>query len=553
MPRKRKGPPQDSIDSILLAISRRDDIDVDTLAHYFERLDEEWTQGAREKVLHLLYTRDMAAHGAAVKILTELATSFDLEEIEDVVADPTVSDLAKLSLAPVLKELDSEMADDNIVEYLNDPLAAMQQMQLRLLELVGENQMGIEAVIEDVISMPVERRLGFVSWLGASNDHRAAHLLLPLLENQPVQVVTEVIDALEQLGTIALPQSIPALNYLIATTSNRSLKQKARSTLGRLTMQAAPGAETAAINEASRQEFPPHDVRTSFIDGTGAQLIMLSWRRPDGLLRGASVLYLDTWGIKDCYGVDEIDVERWEVLATNLEKQGFSSFQIPLEHARSLIVEGRSTNKKMHHKLPTAYTIWRTTIEGGQGAKKNTHSSLLPPLELTEETIALAQRAGELYKLPEFISWMYDPLPLMEPYMKRYWNLARFLEPDILHKRNSKNKPVKKAFAEIEEEQSHLLEELITRALTELVDEKWRTLYEARLRRQAALFKAINREHEARLMQAAATVLAPSSPVPLQEQAFPRALMRVTIQQGPMRLVAEALESTHPQDPPWDL
>jgi len=33
MPRGRKGPPQDSIDSILLALSRRTDIDNETLSH----------------------------------------------------------------------------------------------------------------------------------------------------------------------------------------------------------------------------------------------------------------------------------------------------------------------------------------------------------------------------------------------------------------------------------------------------------------------------------------------------------------------------------------
>ena len=155
MPRGRKGPPQESIDSILLAMSRRDDIDPTTLSHYFDRLDEEWTDGARDKVLHLLRTDDLTAYSAAVLILSELATSFDLEEIEDLVADPTISDFAKLTLAPVLKELGSEMADDGIVDYLNDPEAAMLQMQMRLLELVGSSELGVESVLEDVLSMPM--------------------------------------------------------------------------------------------------------------------------------------------------------------------------------------------------------------------------------------------------------------------------------------------------------------------------------------------------------------------------------------------------------------
>src|ERR1700694_1385971 len=210
MQKGRKGPPQESIDSILLAMSRRDDIDPTTLSHYFDRLDEEWTDGAREKVLHLLHTNDITAHSAAVLILSELATNFDLEELEDLVADPTVSDMAKLTIAPVLKELDSEMADDGLIEYLNDPEAAMQQMQSRLLELVGKSELGVESVLEDVLSMPLERRLGFVNWLGMSQDQRAAYLLIPLLENQSSKVVMAVIDAFEQLGSLAAQQTIPA-------------------------------------------------------------------------------------------------------------------------------------------------------------------------------------------------------------------------------------------------------------------------------------------------------------------------------------------------------
>src|SRR5215467_1831911 len=243
MSRGHKGPPQENIDSILLAMSRREDIDPDTLSHYFDRLDEEWTNGARDKVLQLLRTNDSTAQAAAMQILSELATDFDLEEIEDFVADPTVGDLAKLTLVPVLSELGSEMADEGILDYLNDPEAAMLQMQIRLLDLMNQSETGVEAVLEDVFTMPMERRLGFINWLGSSQDPRAMKLLLPLLENQSSKVVSATIDALEQLGPIAASQSIPALNYLLTNTSNRQLKQHARAVLGRLTMLKAPGQE----------------------------------------------------------------------------------------------------------------------------------------------------------------------------------------------------------------------------------------------------------------------------------------------------------------------
>jgi hypothetical protein len=540
MPRGRKGSPQESVDSILLAISRREDIDVDTMSHYLNRLNEEWAESAREKVLHLLRSSDAMAQAGALRILAELATNFDLEDLEDFVTDPTVSDLAKLSLSPILKELGSEMADDGIVEYLNDPAGAIRQMQMRLLELVGQNEMGVETILEDVVSMPVERRFAFISWLGNSNDPRAANLLIPLLENQTGKLVFAIIDALEQLGPIAVNQTIPALNHVITSSSNRQLKQHARATLGRLTMQSMLGTEDSALMEARQHILPAHEARVSIIDGSGAQLIMLSWSRKDGQIKGINVLYQDQKGIKDCYGVDEMDVTQWDTLVKDLEEQGFTSFCVPFEYARALIVEARQLNKRSRYKLSIAYSIWRPLIEAGIYGKKMIQklpATLLEPLELDAEVVALAQKGGEIYLTKEFASWLYEPLDRIEPFITRYWTGP---VPSASPPRGRKGK------AKMEELQHVFLEQLIDEALEELADEKWRQLYDARLRRQAALFQIAGRS-EVMLLRAAAALLQPQSGVPLREQAFPRALMRLSIEQGPLRLMVESLHHANPE------
>ena len=539
MPRGHKGPPQDSIDSILLAMSRRDDIDEDTLSHYFDRLDEEWTEGARNKVLNLLRTTDPAAHSAAVLILSELATDFDLEELEDFVADPTVGDLAKLTLSSVLKELGSEMADDGIIEYLNDPEAAMLQMQMRLLDLIGQSELGVESVLEDVLSMPMERRLGFISWLGSSNDPRARHLLLPLLENSSSKVVMAAIDALEQLGAVAAPQSIPALNYLVVNSSNRQLKQYARAALGRLTMQSAPGIEEA-IGADGVQPLPLHEARVSFIDGTGAQMIMLSWQRPDGLLKGVNVLYQDTWGIKDCYGTDEMEAERWSELVTNMGEQGFGSFQVSLEYCRALIAEARALNKRTRHKLPIAYSVWRPFIEADEVAQSSTAvSTTLVARPLTPDLARLAQRGDELYAMPEFESWMFEPLASIQPYFSSYLSIRNNIE---VRQRSRKRKAGQQAQEQKIQEEKASLEALVSEVLGKVVDNKWRTLYDARLRRQGALFQFVERSADAVLVSAVAAALAPGSPMAVQEQTFLRAMMHRSLEQGLFRLMAEAMQ-----------
>ena len=539
MPRGRKRSPQDSIDSILLALSRRSDIDPDTLSHYFDRLDEEWTEGAREKVLHLLRTNDTLAHSAAVLILTELATDFDLRELERFVADPTVSDIAKLTLAPVLKELGSDIVDDRIIEYLNDPEAAMHQMQTRLLDLVERSELGIESVLDDVVSMPVERRLGFISWLGQNRDPRSARLLIPLLETQSSKVVMAAIDALEQLGTITAHQTIPALNYLIANTANRQVKQHARAVLGRLTMQSAPGMEMVETH----QQLPLHQARVSFVDGSGTQMMMISWRRPDGLVKGVNVLYQDQWGIKDCYGTDEMELDRWSQLVKDVEEHGFINFQVSLEYCRALIAEARALNKRTRHKLPIAYSIWRPYLGDEETPKKHASaiSTTLEPRSFNPDLALLAQRGDQLYRLPEFESWLFEPLSDLMPYINRYWVIDNVFDMFTIGS-TQPGRGRKKGQGSQKLRQPNL-EALVSEALDTLVDDSWRTLYETRLRRQGALFLFAHRPEHAALVSAVASALHPASGLSVQEQPFLRAMMRASIESGPMRMMAEVLEA----------
>ncbi len=530
MPRGRKGPPQDNIDSILLAMSRRTDIDSDTLSHYFDRLDEEWTDGARDKVLHLLRTNDVTAHSAAVLILSELATDFDLEELEDFVADPTVGDLAKLSLAPVLKELDSEMADEGIIDYLNDPEAAMLQMQMRLLDLMGQSELGVESVLEDVLAMPMERRLSFINWLGGSQDPRATRLLLPLLENQSSKIVDATIDALEQLGAVAAHQTIPALNYLLTNSSNRQLKQHARAALGRLTMYSVPGIEEGAMEQTPQKQEPLHEARVSFIDGSGTQMVMLSWRRSDGLLKGVNVLYQDTWGIKDCYGTDEMEVKSWSELVESMEEQGFGSYRVSLDYGRALIADARAMNKRTRHKLPVAYAIWRPLIEGNESTEKHAPIAMimLEPLAFTPDLAQVAQRGDELLELQEFESWTFEPFESIRPYVNSYIEAAG----SVNSTRGRKRKGGRKASQET----------IVSDVLERVVDDKWRLLYESRLRRQGALFQYVGRKDDAMLVSAVTAALHPDSGLAPQEQPFLRAFMHRSLNNGLLRMMAEAME-----------
>ncbi len=530
MSRGHRGPPQENIDSILLAMSRRLDIDSDTLSHYFDRLDQEWTHGARDKVLHLLRTNDRTAQTAAVQILSELATDFDLEELEDFVADPTVSDLAKLTLVPVLNELGSEMADEGIIDYLNDPEAAMLQMQMHLLDLMGQSELGVEAVLEDVLTMPMDRRLGFINWLGNSQDPRAEKLLLPLLENQSSKIVTATIDALEQLGPVAANQSIPALNYLLKNTSNRQLKQHARATLGRLTMYLTPGQEAALAEQSLQKQGLLHEARVSFIDGSGTQMVMIAWKRSDGLLKGVNVLYQDIWGIKDCYGTDEMEATSWSELVESMEEQGFGSYKVTLDYCRALIADAHGMNKRTRRKLPVAYAIWRPLIEGNEYSNKNdiTAKIMLEPVVFTPDLVPLAKRGDELLDLQEFETWTFEPFESIKPYVNSYIEASDSVNSSRARKRRKGLKADP--------------ETIVSDVLEKVVDDQWRLLYSSRLRRQGALFQYIGREEDVQLVSAVCAALHPDSGIAPNEQSFLRAFMHRSLSNGLLRIMAEAFE-----------
>jgi HEAT repeat protein len=532
MPRGRKGPPQENIDSILLAMSRRMDIDSNTLSHYYDRLDEEWTNGARDKVLHLLRTNDRTAQTAAMQILSELATDFDLEELEDFVTDPTVGDLAKLTLVPVLNELGSEMADEGILDYLNDPESALLQMQIRLLDLMGQSEMGVEAVLEDVLTMPMDQRLAFINWLGNSQDPRATKLLLPLLENQSSKVVTATIDALEHLGPVSASQSIPALNYLLTSTSNRQLKQHARAALGRLTMFLTPGQEGASAEQSLQKQELLYEARVSFIDGSGTQMILLAWKSGNHLLKGVNVLYQDTWGIKDCYGTDEMETASWSELVESMEEQGLGSYEVTLDYCRALIADARAMNKRTRHKLPVAYAIWRPLIEGNAPSAKNdtTAKIMLEPVVYTPDLSHLAKRGDELLDLREFETWTFEPFESIKPYVHAYIEASGKINSSRLRKQR--------------EELKANLEKIVSDVLEKVVDDKWRLLYESRLRRQGALFQIIGRKDDAILVSAVSAALHPDSGLAPGEQPFLRAFMHRSLSNGWLRLIAGAFEDS---------
>jgi hypothetical protein len=531
---------QESVDDILLVLGEREIIDIDLMTHYLHRLNEEWVEGgARAQVLHLLRSHEGKSQAVAIRVLTKLATDADLECLEDFVTDPTISDMPKLSLAPILKSLNSEMADDGLLEYLNDGAGAIRQMQSHLLELAGKNMLGIEAILNDFRVMPEDRQLGFITWLGNSGDPRAAYVLVPLLDLTASKLVTAVIEALEELGGLAVTHTIPALRRFLGVTSNRQLKELARATVQRLTEQLMIESEELRLMEG-RLALAEHEARVSPLDSTGNQLIMLSWLRSDGMLQGVNLLVNASYGLKDCYSIDEASREQWDSLVQDFHEHGYNGLKVSFDYARALAIEAYGHKKRVRGYLPLTYSLWRPHVEGldSREKKKKLIASLVAvqPLPLKQVDPAYAMNGDGLLELPEFTFWFYDPLDRIAPYITRYMTMFpenfNIAQPERLQLSHAQEQALAQG-----------LDMLVEEALEDLIDTEWRLTYEALLRRQAAFFQQTDRDSVVQVIRGVAAALHPESTLPLQQQTFPQTLLRLSLKQGPLRLMLEALRS----------
>ena len=148
-----------------------------------------------------------------------------------------------------------------------------------------------------------------------------------------------------------------------------------------------------------------------------------------------------------------------------------------------------------------------------------------------------------LLELPEFTFWFYDPLGRIAPYITRYMTMFpenfNIAQPERLQLSQAQEQALAQGLGMLVEE-----------ALEDLIDTAWRLTYEALLRRQAAFFQQTGRDSVAQVIRGVAAALHPASTLPLQQQTFPQTLLRLSLKQGPLRLMLEALRSERTIPPP---
>jgi hypothetical protein len=261
--------------------------------------------------------------------------------------------------------------------------------------------------------------------------------------------------------------------------------------------------------------------------------------RSDRLLQGVNLLVNANTGLRDCYSIDEVSNEQWNTLVQDFHAHGYNSLKVPFDYARALAIEAYGQKKRVRGHLPLTYSLWRPQIEGhdSREKKKKLIESLVSvkPMPLTQLGSAYARYGEGLLELPEFTFWF---VPYITRYMEIFPPNFNIAQPERLQLSHAQAQALDEG-----------LDLLVEGALSDVIDTEWRLSYESLLRRQAAFFLQTNRADVAQVIQGVAATLHPQSSLPLQQQTFPRALLRLSLKHGPLRLMLEALRSERNNSP----
>lgn len=436
----------------------------------------------------------------ATALLRLLAGPRVIVPMREVLGSPSASDEARVAAASVLEALGEKVNLQALSREVKDPQGLFQTIWDTVLDRAQGDPAFRERLLVSMQENPAPAAEEVIRSLAEPRDPRALTLLLPLLYSKRAGAILAAIDAIESLGGDG---AIQGLREQAEGDPSPRVRRRARVAYGRLIMRCGPWLlpppEDPRPAPPRRQPLPLHRSCVTLIDRQGHQAVLVSRRRPDGLLRVASILVSDTEGIKSCFGVDVMSEEELAGVEAGLRIHGLPPVELELEACRAVLAEARALNLQNRRRLPLQYEVWRELLDGPPTGHLHEASPADDDLDLS----ALLPMTGALLATPEFSHWLLDPR-LVRPYVDR-WSLA------ALDQRGG--------------ETGEAWEMLVDQAVCGLIDRELGSLLGRRLARQAWLLQRLGREESARLAAAAAWGLDPVRGVPPQAHPFVRGMV----------------------------
>ena len=439
----------------------------------------------------------------ATTLLRLLAGPRVIVPLRDVLRDGSASDEARVAAAVVLEGLGEEVNAGALAADLKNPEGLFRSVWEAAIGGARSNEAFLENLLHAIQEGSAPAREEMIRSLAEPGDPRALCILRPLLYGRRVGTIVAAIEAIEALD---VREALPSLNDLCEGDPSPQVRQRARVAYGRLVMRSntlfGGRAEPQPFQLPLEETLPLHRCWATLIDGRGDQAVMVSRRRPDGLLKAISVQIHDTQGIKGCLGAEMMRDEELAEIEGELRARGLTPVDVDLDDCWGTVEEARRRNLQERRRLPIEYEVWKGLLDGAPGRRPMSWQASNGEDE--QELLALLPQTDSLLAAPEFQRWLFDP-GLVAPYVDE-WSHA----------------PVKQHTTQDGRE---TLDLLVGLAASDLIDEDYRKVLSARLRRQSWLLAKLGKQEPSRLAAAAAVGLDPLTGVPLQVHPFVKAMV----------------------------
>lgn len=335
----------------------------------------------------------------------------------DSLTDPSVPEVAKLHLLPVLEYYDVDLEDSQLLEILAEAFGdldiVLKHSIEHMLEAMDRDVESLNFLLENFQELPPDVRVAFVRQFGETRDERAAHLLSILARTEDCDAACE---AARYLGRIRSPRSVAELELLLQEPHHPQVIAQAKRSLQRLHL---VQVRSSPRQQASGSALPIYKVHSSYIDGLGHRILWLAWPQPDNpdLLSAMSLMLHSNIGVQDCFGTVKMDRSEFYEIVHALDGEA-GSIEIGFEYALALIRDALWCNHSRTHPIPPEFALWRHLLAQQELTPQRYEPNWLDwgvdVQQLAADDVQWL-RSSELHDYEEFSNWV-DRSPLTHDY-----------------------------------------------------------------------------------------------------------------------------------------
>lgn len=283
-----------------------------------------------------------------------------IEKLWALIKNPMSTNLSKIIALDILRDISTDWSYENCEGYLDNPEEFIDEDTRRLLTAAIINPEVQIDFLDFLNSLNNNDKLTLISSL--ANDYEKdelANVLIPVFLSEPESEVGK--KALELLGNSKSQLAYHALLNAKDFVSESVLPKlkKGLSTL-----------KLSGIREDNSHEFyqkllgdsKPYRLYSTYPDGMGNQALIFSRLKKGGKVQFVAIVINDYYGIKDCFGFNEISKFECDTIIERFYKQE-KAIETSPEIMKFLLEKAEQISKKSGKwKIPYEYICWKNIL-----------------------------------------------------------------------------------------------------------------------------------------------------------------------------------------------